>query len=199
MSRAQIIEQHLPFLRRYARALTGSQSSGDAYVVATLEAMVADPSLLPGVDNLRVELFQLFTKIWSSLSINEKTESANPSLPPEQRLVNLTPPARQAFLLMAVEGFPEEDCAKILDCDIATVHRLVGECGRELAAEIATNVLIIEDETLISIELEELVESLGHTSIGVARTHAEAVTLASTKQPGPHFGGHSVGRWQLGA
>ena len=53
MSKAQIIEQHLPFLRRYARALTGSQSSGDAYVVATLEAMVADPCLLTGVDNLR--------------------------------------------------------------------------------------------------------------------------------------------------
>jgi DNA-directed RNA polymerase specialized sigma24 family protein len=184
MSRSRIIEQHLPFLRRYARALTGSQSSGDAYVVATLEAMVADPSLLTGGDSLRVELFQLFTNIWSPLSVSDDPETANPSLPPEQRLVNLTPPARQASLLMAVERFSEEQCAKILDCDIATVHRLIGESGRELAAEIATNVLIIEDETLIAIELEELIENLGHTSIGVARTHTEAVILASTKQPG---------------
>jgi len=38
----------LPFLRRYGRALTGSQASGDAYVVATLEALVADPSLIDG-------------------------------------------------------------------------------------------------------------------------------------------------------
>jgi DNA-directed RNA polymerase specialized sigma24 family protein len=184
MSRSRIIEQHLPFLRRYARALTGSQSSGDAYVVATLETMVADPSLLTAGDSLRVELFQLFTKIWNSLSVSDHPETANPSLPPEQRLVNLTPPARQAFLLMAVERFSEEECTKILDCDIGTVHRLIGESGRELAAEIATNVLIIEDETLIALELEELIENLGHTSIGVARTHTEAVTLASTKQPG---------------
>lgn len=184
MSRSRIIEQYLPFLRRYARALTGSQSSGDAYVIATLEAMVADPSLLTRVDSLRVELFQLFTKIWNSLSVNDHPESANPSLPPEHRLVNLTPPARQAFLLMAVERFSEEECAIILDCDIGTVHRLIAKAGRELAAEIATNVLIIEDETLIAIELEELIESLGHTSIGVARTHTEAVTLARTKHPG---------------
>jgi CheY-like chemotaxis protein len=153
-------------------------------VVATLEAMVADPSLLTGGDSLRVELFQLFTNIWSPLSVSDDPETANPSLPPEQRLVNLTPPARQAFLLMAVERFSEEEYAKILDCDIATVHRLIGESGWELAAEIATNVLVIEDETLIAIELEELIENLGHTSIGVARTHTEAVTLASTKQPG---------------
>jgi DNA-directed RNA polymerase specialized sigma24 family protein len=32
------VAQYLPFLRRYARALTGNQASGDAYVAATLEA-----------------------------------------------------------------------------------------------------------------------------------------------------------------
>ncbi|HEX2257793.1 MAG TPA: response regulator, partial [Afifellaceae bacterium] len=35
---------HLPYLRRYSRALTGSQKSGDAYVVSVLEALVADPA-----------------------------------------------------------------------------------------------------------------------------------------------------------
>ena len=160
--------------------------------------MVADPCLLTGVDNLRVELFQLFTKNWSLLSINEKTESPNPSLPPEQRLVKLTPPARQAFLLMAVERFSEEDWAKILDCDIATVHRLVGECGRELAAEIATNVLIIEDETLIAIELEGWLKVL---AILQSAWHARMRKPSRWRQlpPGLIFGGHSVGRWQLGA
>ena len=58
------------------------------------------------------------------------------------------------------------------------------ESGRELAAEIATEVLIIEDETFIAIDLETLVESLGHRVIGVARTHAEAIKLAKSKQPG---------------
>ena len=35
-----LIGSELPYLRRYARALTGSQSSGDAYALATLEAML---------------------------------------------------------------------------------------------------------------------------------------------------------------
>ena len=44
MTISQAISSHIPYLRRFARALTGSQASGDAYVLATLEAVVADPS-----------------------------------------------------------------------------------------------------------------------------------------------------------
>jgi DNA-directed RNA polymerase specialized sigma24 family protein len=62
MSKAHAVAQHLPFLRRYARALTGSQTSGDAYVAATLEALVKDPSLLDSEDLLRVTLFRLFSR-----------------------------------------------------------------------------------------------------------------------------------------
>ena len=64
------------------------------------------------------------------------------------------------------------------------LRELVEESGRELAAEIATDVLIIEDETFIAMDLEALVESLGHSVIGVARTHSEAVALAKTEAPG---------------
>jgi CheY-like chemotaxis protein len=60
--------------------------------------------------------------------------------------------------------------------------------GRELAAEIATDVLIIEDETFIALDLEGLVESLGHRVLGVARTHSEAVALAKAKRPGNNSG-----------
>ena len=58
------------------------------------------------------------------------------------------------------------------------------EAGRELAAEIATDVLIIEDESFIAMDLESLVENAGHRVIGVARTHTAAVTLAKAKRPG---------------
>jgi DNA-binding response OmpR family regulator len=64
------------------------------------------------------------------------------------------------------------------------LRRLVDDAGRELASEIATDVLIIEDEALISIDLEALMKSLGHRVIGVARAYAEAIDLANTKQPG---------------
>src|SRR5262245_24654981 len=184
VSRSETVAKYLPFLRRYARALTGTQASGDAYVAATLEALVEEGSVLELGRNPRVALFKLFTKIWKSVGLNASTEILDNARPPEQRLANLTPLPRQAFLLMALEGFSEEDAAEILDCDIATLRRLVDESGRELAAEIATDVLIIEDETFIAIDLETLVESLGHRVIGVARTHSEAIKLAKTKQPG---------------
>jgi CheY-like chemotaxis protein/DNA-directed RNA polymerase specialized sigma24 family protein len=185
VSKSEAVTKYIPFLRRYARALTGTQSSGDAYVVAALEALIEDPSVLDGPCDPRLALFQLFTKIWKSVALNEAPgEMGDNARVPEQRVLNLTPLPRQAFLLMTLEGFSEEDAAAILDCDIATLRHLVDESGREIAAEIATDVLIIEDEVLIAIDLETLVESLGHRVIGIPRTHAEAVKLAQAKQPG---------------
>ncbi len=50
MSMTQTLAPHLPFLRRYARALTGSQASGDAHVRAALQALLeGDESLTEGV------------------------------------------------------------------------------------------------------------------------------------------------------
>jgi DNA-directed RNA polymerase specialized sigma24 family protein/CheY-like chemotaxis protein len=181
---SQAVLQHLPFLRRYARALTGSQASGDAYVAATVESLIASPKILDSSGNKRVALYRLFTKIWNSVPVNEKADAEESSLAPERHLTQITPRPRQAFLLVALEGFSEEDAAAILDCDLQALRTLVEESGRELAAEIATDVLIIEDETFIAMDIEALVESLGHKVIGVARTHAEAVALARQKRPG---------------
>jgi DNA-directed RNA polymerase specialized sigma24 family protein len=183
VSTAQAVAQHLPFLRRYARALTGSQTSGDAYVAAALEALVEDPSILNDPDGARVALYRMFTGIWNSLDVNNAAE------PPageaaEQRLGQITPQPRQAFLLVSLEGFTEEDAAKILGTDVANLRELVEAAGRELAAEMATDVLIIEDETFIAMDLEGLVQSLGHKVLGVARTHSEALALGKSHRPG---------------
>jgi DNA-directed RNA polymerase specialized sigma24 family protein/CheY-like chemotaxis protein len=184
VSTSQAVAQHLPYLRRYARALTGSQSSGDAYVAATLEALIQDPTVLETSTSTRIALYRLFTKIWNSIGLNDRIEQPTHELPVEQRLAQLTPQPRQAFLLVALEGLSEDDAAKVLDVDVPTLRTLVEESGRELAAEIATDVLIIEDETFIAMDLESLVESLGHRVLGVARTHSEAVSLAKAKRPG---------------
>ncbi|CAL8976019.1 response regulator [Rhodoplanes serenus] len=184
MSSAQMVAHHLPYLRRYARALTGSQSSGDAYVAATLEAIVKEPSILADAGKPKVALFRCFTAIWNSLPVNGSSDLVEPDSPAERRLGQLTPKARQAFLLVSLEGFSEEDAAGILDVDLSKIRSLVEEAGRELAAEIATDVLIIEDETFIALDLEGLVESLGHRVVGIARTHSEAVQIAQKKRPG---------------
>jgi DNA-directed RNA polymerase specialized sigma24 family protein len=184
VSTSQAIAPYLPFLRRYGRALTGNQASGDAYVAATLEALIEDPSVLDGAASPRVALYRLFTRIWNSVDVNHSVDPVAKGLPVEQRLSNITPNPRQAFLLVALEGFSESDAAQILETDVPTLRQLVEESGRELAAEIATDVMIIEDEPFIAMDLEGLVESLGHRVLGVARTHAEAITLSKAKRPG---------------
>jgi len=183
MSIAQSLTPHLPILRRYARALTGSQASGDAYVAATLEALVKEQSLLDTKAPVRVALFRIFSKIWNSVSLNVGAEPAV-ALPAERRLAQIAALPRQAFLLVSLESFSEEDAAKILDVDVPELRELIERCGRELANQIATDILIIEDEALIALDLESLVESLGHKVLGVARTHKEALELAKSKRPG---------------
>jgi DNA-directed RNA polymerase specialized sigma24 family protein len=186
MSRSQLVAEHLPLLRRYARALTGNQASGDAYVGAMLEALLQDPALLDEAHGPRAGLFRLFTQIWNSVSLNDDTDADVSTLPmpSERRLSNITPLPRQAFLLLSLEGFSEEEVAFVLDIDVAETRQLADTAGREMAAEIATDVLIIEDETFIAMDLESLVKNLGHNVIGVARTHSDAVALAKNKKPG---------------
>lgn len=184
MSTAELVVQHLPYLRRYARALTGSQSAGDAYVAATLETLVSAPNPLVGVTDTRIELFRVFTLMWNSLSVNGRPDHVARHLPAEVRIGHITPLPRQAFLLSCLEGFSEEETASILDIPITDVRALVDEAGRELAADIATDIMIIEDEPLIAMDLEALVEGLGHNVTGVARTRTEALALASNKRPG---------------
>jgi DNA-directed RNA polymerase specialized sigma24 family protein len=183
VSMSQAVARHVPYLRRYARALTGNQSAGDAYVAATLEALIEDPAVLGGA-SLRVALYRAFSRIWASVPVNGEAEPVDARQRVEQRLTHITPKPRQAFLLVAVEGFSEQEAAQILGVDVPALRALVEESGRELAAEIATDVLIIEDETFIAMDLEGLIESLGHRLVGVARTHAEAVALAKVRQPG---------------
>ena len=184
MLKSQTVSQYLPFLRRYARALTGNQSAGDAYVSATLEALIADPNAIDATGGPKVALYRLFTKIWNSVGVNGEAAPIDPNLPAEMRLAGLTPKPRQAFLLVALEGFVEEEAAGVLGVDTTTLRALVEESGRELAAEIATDVLIIEDETVIAMDLETLVEGLGHHVLGIARTQSEAITIARKKTPG---------------
>jgi DNA-directed RNA polymerase specialized sigma24 family protein len=182
---SQAVAQHLPYLRRYARALAGNQESGDACVAKTLETVAQDPGLLETGVSSRVALYGLFSKIWNSTPMNGKRGTADAAAQPvERHLAQIAPMPRQAFLLVALEGLSEDDAAKVLGVDVSKLRTLVEESGRELAAEIATDVLIIEDEAFIALDLEALVESLGHRVLGVARTHKEAVTLAKAKRPG---------------
>jgi len=118
MSMSQTLAPHLPYLRRYARALCGSQSSGDTYVRAALSALLAgDQSLVEGVAP-RVGLYRVFHAIWQSASGRIEEAAPRPAdvkPTPEGRLDALDSGKRAALLLTAVEAFSLEEAAFILD------------------------------------------------------------------------------------
>ncbi|HET7716784.1 MAG TPA: response regulator [Bauldia sp.] len=186
MSVAELVGPHLPYLRRFSRALSGSQKSGDSYVEALLEAIVVDPTPITNSDNPRVSLYRLLCGLWESISLN--LASAEPQDEWERaakaKLASIEPRPRQAFLLTAVEGFSVSETAEILKTDEEGVSELLDEAAREIGAMMATDVLIIEDEPLIAMDIEDIVTRLGHRVTGVARTRNEAVKLAQRKRPG---------------
>lgn len=182
MSIAQEIAGHLPYLRRYGRALTGSQRSGDAYVTTLLEALVADEAVLDPALPSRVALYKLFTDLWNSIPVNAEPHKSGAVV--ERRLEALTPESRQAFLLVAMERFDERQVAAILDTNEQAVKELIARSNKEIAAQVATDVLIIEDEPLIAMELEMIMQELGHRVIGIARTQSEALSIAKGKAIG---------------
>ena len=136
---------HLPYLRRFARALTGAQKSGDAYVVSVLEALVEDPQSFDANNDPRVELFRAFCRYWNSIPINLAKDEYEPDElnDASRRLSAITPLPRQAFLLMAVEDFTASEISYILGISEAEVASLVDQAGREIAQQVATDVLII--------------------------------------------------------
>ena len=185
MSISQAIAPHLPYLRRFSRALSGTQGAGDAYVAATLEVLIEDPRLFDATLDARVALYRTFAGLWNSVGVNLKPEmSAGPATPVDRKLESITPLPRQAFLLSAVEGFSVREIATILGVDEAEVEALIDQAGREIAAQVATDVLVIEDEPMIAMDLESIVEGLGHRVMGVARTHGEAIGATAKEKPG---------------
>jgi CheY-like chemotaxis protein len=186
MSLGSQIAANLPFLRRYARALTGSQASGDAFVREMLEAVLADEALMASLAGGRVPLYRAFSKVWASASGPEATGTAasEHEAGAQARLGVITPPARQALLLTTLEDFTTAEAAAILDRSPEEVAEMVAQAIADIEREQTTSVLIIEDEPLIAMQLEDLVTSLGHTVSGTAATRTQARAAVSEAMPG---------------
>ena len=188
MSVAEAIAVELPYLRRYARALTGSQASGDAYVRATLEAALADPTLREAAAGDRIALYAALSRIWASGPVELGGATRGQATAHEQaaqdRLARVAPLHRQALLLTTVEEFSLADTARILDVSEAEAASLVEQAVAEIDGETTTTVLIIEDEPLISMQLEGLVTDLGHAVVGTAATRSQAQQTFFDHRPG---------------
>jgi CheY-like chemotaxis protein/DNA-directed RNA polymerase specialized sigma24 family protein len=184
---SQAISSHIPYLRRFARALTGTQAGGDAYVLATLEAIVADPAEFSKCADPRTALYRLFLKVWGTVPVNDHVDQASftgDEAGAHRNLEAITLRPRIAFLLSSLEGFDTAEVAGALDCTVEEAASLIDAAGNEIADQICTDVLIIEDEPFIALDLQSLVEEQGHRVVNVARTHREAVEAVRRERPG---------------
>ena len=177
-----LIAPHLPFLRRFARALSGQQTSGDRYVAQVIEALIEDRDVMDFSLQPRVALYKVFLEIWSSLNDSETLPSAVDTMV-ERAVARLTPRSRQLLLLTTVEEFSFEDAAKVMNISLEEVEILQRDAQVELDAQATANVMIIEDEPIIALDIESLVVGMGHRVTGIADTHTSAVDLASKTKP----------------
>ena len=183
----QQLVQRLPYLRRYARALTGSQQIGDNYVRGSLETLVQEPELLSESSDVGVAVFKLFHRFAHAVetSTDELAKLGDPiERRVGERLVALAPRDRQALLLVHQEGFTPAQVAEIFDVEEAEIDQRLERAWSDLKRQPSTKILIIEDEPVIALDVAQTVTSLGHQVVGMAARASEAVRLAKKTPPG---------------
>jgi DNA-directed RNA polymerase specialized sigma24 family protein/CheY-like chemotaxis protein len=180
---SELVAPHLPLLRRYARALTGTQDKGDHHAAATLEAILADPSAFDASQGGKAGLFRLFHLIWSSSGAPVSDPDDALQARAAVHLAGLTPNSREALLLHTVEGFSIDEVGFVMGMSATEAQALLDTARSEMHASVRGRVLIIEDEAIIAMDLEGILASMGHEVTGIARTRDAAVKMGRSQQP----------------
>src|SRR5262249_26203512 len=140
-TRNQDIALNLPFLRRYARALTGAQASGDRFVRQCLEALAQDPAPATKAGNPRRELYKYFPKVYVQFEQLEDAPAGGAGSALLKRVAALSPRARQLLLLTAVENFSLRDAAYVTGSDEVSAYNLLDAARDALMRQKPTKVL----------------------------------------------------------
>lgn len=177
------ISGNLPYLRRYARALTGSQTSGDTFASATLEAILEDLAIIAEHPDPKVGLFHAFHLVWSSAGAPVGEPDTRYSAIAQAHMASLTRNTREALLLHVIEGFTQTEVADIMEIGLDHVGNLIETAAAEMQASVSGRVMIIEDEAIISMDIAAIVRDMGHDVTGIAATRTEAVELAARVRP----------------
>jgi CheY-like chemotaxis protein len=164
----------LPYARRFARALTGSQGEGDGLVGRAIGLMPQD---MPPRLGFYAAIAQL---------MRDSGADADGG--------GLTPMQRQLLLLTALEEVPLADAARVMGLTLEAATDEVSRARHDLRQVAATDILIIEDEPVIAMDLQMLVQGCGHRVAGVAMTEREAVRIAAERPVGLILADVNLGR-----
>ena len=183
---SEVIGDELPYLRRYARALTGSQRTGDNYAAATLEAILQEPAIFERSLAPKTALFRAFHMIWSTAGA-PTADTEDPTSRLESRaldhMAGLTNNTREALLLSTIEGFDFEEIGRIMEVDATEAASLIEIAITEMEKSMTGKVMIIEDEAIIAMDIHSIVSEMGHNITGIARTRDAAVELGARDKP----------------
>jgi len=186
---SELILANVKYLRRYARALHGSQQSGDTYVRLCLEALLQQRNKIVATGDVKHQLFKIFHDVWQRINFSDGEQIEGPSqlmtdFSVKARLEAIPARERQILLLTTLENFSVREAGEIIGVSEAQAEALLAKAWLAVSDQISTSVLIIEDEPLIAADVSNLVTEMGHTIIGMAADQAEAVELAKKMAPG---------------
>lgn len=145
------IVEHIPRLRRYARALTGSPFRADDLVQDTLERAFAKWHLWRTGTNLRAWLFAIMHNVFinqleatrhdrDAVSLDDAPESATPPVHDSAlvmrdlaaALEQIPEEQREVLLLVALEEMKYEEVARVLHVPIGTVMSRLARAREKL-------------------------------------------------------------------
>ncbi len=172
---------HLPYLRRYARALTGTSVQGDALVTRTLEWFLESPDTGAGTDLSRGSLYRHLNQLQDSSG--QRAAAAVTPHPVEAALHALDEIDRRLYLLVNLEDLPVADAAVVLGIPPEEAVERLNHAREQVRAKLAAVILIVEDDAIIAYDLAETVRGMGHTVCGNAATMDEALALAAKHSP----------------
>lgn len=176
--RIRTLTPHVPYLRRYALALTGDAALGDNFVTQILhDALGADA--FTSLENPRLALYAALNELADAVSLRP-VESRHPV---EAALATLPETDRRLYLLVNLEDLPLPDAAAVLGLTAEDGLERLAEARRQVRARLAATILIVEDDAIIAFDLAETVRGMGHIVCGTAPTMDEAVTLAGNHTP----------------
>ena len=182
------IGRFVPYLRRYARVITGDRARGDLKVRDCLEQLLPLPDGLAATD-VKVELYRALHDLLGAAGEDEKPGDVTAASLVENedivaaRVERLGLAKQQILVLTALEGFSLRDAASVMGMSSAAAGALLRQAKDELRAQRASRILVIEDEPIIALDITATVEEIGHTVVGMAATHREAVEIAARELP----------------
>jgi CheY-like chemotaxis protein len=177
---ARELNERLPSLRRYARALTGSVERGDDLVTRCVEIAVMAPTRFGVALPSNGPLYALLHALFDEDGEGRPDRSQHPI---ERVLARRPEIDRRLYLLVALEELPVAQAAKLTDLSVAEATGRLITTREFLRDAMTARVMVVEDNAIAAVDLGEVISGMGHVVCGTATTEPEALALANSESP----------------